>query len=515
LKRKKRMAEIQGWPPRWLTPVPIEEQINGDGEMYANFAEAVCRVTKDSIASPAGKLLELRGWQKELLKHVLARRDDGRFRHRTALVGMSRKNGKSALAASMGLAGLTLGGNGSEIYSCAADRDQARIVFGTAKRMIELDDELSSMFTLYRDAIEFKDKGSVYRVLSAEAYSKEGLNPSPLVIFDEVHAQPSWELWNVLSLAGGARADSLLLGITTAGVKTQSNGQDSLCYSLYQYGQQVVKGEKKDPSFFFSWWEPTQPEADHRDQSLWLEANPGYNDLLDAEEMQSAVLRTPEAEFRTKRLNCFVNTSVAWLPTGAWEALIDRDRYPEPGEDVILAFDGAFSNDSTALVMWLLGGEKPHLMVVGLWERPDDAEQGWHIPVAEVEQTIIDTFRDERFNVREIVFDPARWQRTFMVLDEEGLPVVSYPNSAANMVPATQKFYEAVVNESFTHDGDERLARHVANCVTKQSSRGVMVAKASSRRKVDAAVASIFGYDRATQPLEPPPPVARFFSIQV
>jgi len=509
------MADVAGWPPRWLTPVPIEDQMRGDGELYANFAEAVCRVTKDSVASPAGKLLELRGWQKELLKHTLARREDGRFRHRTALVGMSRKNGKSALAASMGLAGLTLGGNGSEIYSCAADRDQARIVFGTAKRMIELDEELSSMFTLYRDAIEFKDKGSVYRVLSAEAYSKEGLNPSPLVIFDEVHAQPSWELWNVLSLAGGARADSLLLGITTAGVKTQSNGQDSLCYSLYQYGQKIVKGETKDPSFFFSWWEPTQPEADHRDESLWIEANPGFNDIVDREEMQSAVLRTPEAEFRTKRLNCFVNTSVAWLPTGAWEALKDTDRFPEPGEDVILAFDGAFSNDSTALVMWLLGGEKPHLMVVGLWERPDDAEQGWHIPVAEVEETIVSTFRDERFNVKEIVFDPARWQRTFMVLDEEGLPVVSYPNSAANMVPATQKFYEAVVNQSFTHDGDERLARHIANCVTKQSSRGVMVAKASSRRKVDAAVASIFGYDRATQPAEPPAPVARFFSIQV
>ena len=509
------MADVPGWPPRWLTEVPLADQMRGDGELYANFAEAVCRVTKDSVASPAGKLLELRGWQKELLKHILARREDGRFRHRTALVGMSRKNGKSALAASMGLAGLTLGGNGSEIYSCAADRDQARIVFGTAKRMIELDEELSSMFTLYRDAIEFKDKGSVYRVLSAEAYSKEGLNPSPLVIFDEVHAQPSWELWNVLSLAGGARADSLLLGITTAGVKTQSNGQDSLCYSLYQYGQKVVKGETKDPSFFFSWWEPAQPEADHRDESLWQEANPGFNDIVDKEEMQSAVLRTPEAEFRTKRLNCFVNTSVAWLPTGAWEALKDTDRFPEPGEDVILAFDGAFSNDSTALVMWLLGGEKPHLMVVGLWERPDDAEQGWHIPVAEVEETIVSTFRDERFNVKEIVFDPARWQRTFMVLDEEGLPVVSYPNSAANMVPATQKFYEAVVNESFTHDGDERLARHIANCVTKQSSRGVMVAKASSRRKVDAAVASIFGYDRATQPAEPPAPVARFFSIQV
>jgi len=507
--------KIQSWPPRWITPVAIADRKRGDGPLYTEFAEAVCRVTKDSVAAPAGELLHLRDWQKELLNHALARRPDGRMKHRVALIGMARKNGKSALAASMGLSALTLGGNGSEIYSCAADRDQARIVFGTAKRMVELDPELSSMFTLYRDVIEYKDKGSVYRALSAEAYTKEGLNPSPIVIFDEVHAQPNRELWDVMSLAGGARSDSLLLGITTAGVKTQANGQDSLAYSLYQYGQKLVKGELVDPSFFFAWWEPKNPEADHRDKQLWIESNPGFADIVDAEDFESAVLRTPEAEFRTKRTNCFVSTATAWLPTGSWEALIDTERTPEPGEEVILAFDGAFSNDSTALIAWLLGGDKPHLMVVGIWERPDDAEQGWHVPVAEVEQTIIDTFRNSNFQTREIVFDPARWQRTFMILDEQGMPVVSYPNSAERMVPATQKFYEAVVNQSFTHDGDERMARHITNCVTKQSSRGVMVAKASSKRKVDAAVAAIFGYDRATQPPEPKPPVARFFSVQL
>jgi phage terminase large subunit-like protein len=166
------MSHPKSWPPRWLTEVPQADRDRGDGDIYSKFAEAVCRVTKDSVASPAGKLLVLRDWQKELLSHALARREDGRFKHRTALVGMARKNGKSALAASMGLAGLTLGGNGSEIYSCAADKDQAKIVFGTAKRMIELDEELSSMFTLYRDAIEYKEKSSVYRVLSAEAYTK-------------------------------------------------------------------------------------------------------------------------------------------------------------------------------------------------------------------------------------------------------------------------------------------------------------------------------------------------------
>lgn len=503
------------WPPKWLTPVSEEDQLRGDGPVYSQFAETVCRVTKDSLGGQAGELLKLRSWQSSLLDHAFARKENGRFKHRIALIGMARKNGKSALGAAVGLAGLTLGGAGSEIYSCAADRDQARIVFGTAKRMVELDEELSKMFTLYRDTIEYKDTGSVYKVLSAEAYTKEGLNPSPLVIFDEVHAQPNRELWDVMSLAGGARADSLLFGITTAGVKTQTDGQDSLCYSLYQYGQQLVKKELEDPSFFFAWWEPKNVEGDHRERFMWEESNPGFNDIVDSEDFESSVLRTPEAEFRTKRTNCFVSTATAWLPTGSWDALVDKDRMPMQGEDVILAFDGAFSNDSTALIAWLIGSEKPHLMVVGLWERPLDADQAWHVPVAEVEKTIMDACRDGRYNVKEIVFDPARWNRTFMVLDEDGLPCVSYPNSAERMVPATQKFYEAVVNQSFTHDGDERLARHVANCVTKQSSRGVMVAKASSRRKVDAAVASIFGYDRATQPPAPKEPVAKYFSIQV
>lgn len=95
------MAETNPWPPRWLTEVPEADIARGDGEIYSAFAEAVCRVTKDSVASPAGKLIELRSWQKELLNHILARNENGRFRHRTALVGMARKNGKSALAASM------------------------------------------------------------------------------------------------------------------------------------------------------------------------------------------------------------------------------------------------------------------------------------------------------------------------------------------------------------------------------------------------------------------------------
>jgi len=506
------MTAIGGWPPKYLSSVSDDEYAHSRGDEVIDFAEALCKITKDSVAGSAGEPLVLRDWQKELTRNLFAVKDNGKLKHKIALIGLPRKQGKSAWLSAVALEHLVLGPQGGEIYSCAADRDQARIVFNNVKEMIRLEPELEFL-QVYRDAIYNPKNGTSYRALSAEAFTKEGLSPT-FVAFDELHAQPNRELFDVMSLAMGARQEPMLVAITTAGVKTDSSGKDSICYDLYNYGKRIASGEVDDPSFFFAWYEGDEL-IDYRTEEAWQIANPGYGDICAADDFASAVLRTPEAEFKTKRLNIWTSTQTAWLPSGTWEALEDKERLPEPGEEVILAFDGAFSNDSTALVAWLLGGEKPHLMVVGLWERPQDADNTWHVPVAEVEQTIINTARDNRFNVREIVFDPARWQRTFMVLDEEGLPVVSYPNSAERMVPATQKFYEAVVNGSFTHDGDERLARHINNCVTKQSSRGVMVSKSSSKRKIDAAVASIFGYDRATAAPEPKQPVPRFFSLNL
>jgi phage terminase large subunit-like protein len=504
------MTAIGGWPPKYLTAVSKAEYDSSRGNEVIDFAEALCKITKDSVAGHVGELLVFRDWQKELTRHLYAVKN-GKLKHKIALIGLPRKQGKSAWLSALALEHLVLGPQGGEIYSCAADRDQARIVFNNAKEMIRLEPELQFL-QVFRDAIYNPKTGSSYRALSAEAFTKEGLSPT-FVAFDELHAQPNRELFDVMSLAMGARTEPLLVAITTAGVKTDSSGKDSLCYELYNYGRKIANEEVEDSSFFFAWFEGDE-KIDYRTEEAWMLANPGYGDICAADDYASAVLRTPEAEFKTKRLNIWTSTATAWLPSGTWERLEDKERTPHPGETAILAFDGSFSNDSTALIAWLLGGEKPHLTVVGIWEKPDDADNTWHVPVAEVEQTIVNTYRNSGLSIREVVFDPARWQRTFMVLDEEGMPVVAYPNSAQNMVPATQKFYEAVLNESFTHDGDERLARHISNCVTKQSSRGVMVSKASSRRKIDAAVATIFGYDRATTAPEPKPPVTRFFSIQ-
>lgn len=492
---------VDGWPPRWLTPVPAEDVQRGDGAHASEFIEQMCRITKDSVAGPAGSPIAMRGWQRELLGHLLARRPDGRYRHRQALVGVARKNGKSALGAGLALYGLLMGPEGGEVYSCAGEKEQAKIVFSVARRMVEMEPELTEICKCYRDVIEVPSTGSFYRALSAEAFTKEGLNPHQ-VIFDEVHVQPNRELWDVMALASGARVEPLMVGITTAGVKTDSTGGDSLCYGLYQHGKRVASGEVDDPSFFMAWWEPADRKDDHRDPVTWRQANPGFDDLVAAEDFSSAVLKTPEAEYRTKRCNQWVSTASAWLPTGAWDDCEDRRTVPDLAE-VVLGFDGSFSNDSTALVV-VECGDVPHIDVVECWEKPDGAAAGWRVPIAEVEDAIRAACR--RWQVREIVCDPFRWARTYQVLEDEGLPIVEFPQSAQRMVPATQRFYEAVLNRSLTHSGDPRLARHMDNCAIKTDQRGSRLAKETktSPRKIDLAVAAVMAHERAHVPVAVP-----------
>jgi phage terminase large subunit-like protein len=496
---KRSAAVADGWPPRWLTPVAPSDAQEGDGDHAAEWISSLCRVTKDSIAAPAGELLDLREWQRQILRQMFARRD-GRLLHRQGLIGLARKNGKSSLGAGIALYALLSDYGtdpwGREVYSCAGDRDQARIVFGMAKRMVELEPDLAEVTKLYRDAIEVPATGSVYRVLSAEAYTKEGLNPT-FVMFDEVHVQPTRELWDVISLAMGARPEPMMVGITTAGVRFDSSGHDSLCYQLYEHGKLVATGEIADPSFFFAWWEPEIPESDHLDPATWRQANPGYGDLVSEEDFRSTSVRTPEHEFRTKRCNQWVASVEAWLPHGSWDECAENRPIPDLSE-VVLGFDGSFNNDCTALVAVELG-EKPHIDVVQLWEvsAREFGDSEWRVPIIEVEDAIRAACK--RWQVREIACDPFRWARTYQILEAEGLPVEEFPQSPARMTPATQRFYEAVLNRQLSHSGDPRLSRHLGNAVLKNDSRGMRIYKEhrNSSRRIDLAVAALMAYARA------------------
>lgn len=479
-------------PPRVLTPVTARQIKAGEGEQVCDFIESYCTITKDSMGGRAGEAIVLRPWQRNVLGRIFAKRPDGKRKHRQALVGLPRKNGKSALGSGIGLYGLLMSGSGAEVYSCAADKEQARIVFGVAKEMVANSQELSDMIKPYRDALVVESTGSVYKVVSSEAFTKEGLNPS-LVVYDELHAAPTDELYNVMSLAMGARRNPLLVAITTAGVKSDRSGGDSVCYRLYQTGEQIAKREIDDSSFFMAWW-GAEDDDDYRDPKIWAKANPGYDDLIDPDDLHSVVKRTAENEFRTKRLNQWVSSAVAWLPGGAWDAC-KIGRTLEKRSPVVLGFDGSRTGDATALVAVTVE-QTPHVEVLGLWERPRDAQE-WHVPRGEVKLAIRQACKD--YDVFEIAWDEYLWIDSAEELEADGLPVVVFPQTLTRMGPATQRFYELVTTKHITHNGDPRLARHLGNALLKTDARGSRLSKdaKSSPRKIDLAVAAVMAVDRA------------------
>jgi phage terminase large subunit-like protein len=486
-----------------LTPTDL--QYGSKGADAIDFINTFVTLTKDSVAGNAGELIKLRPWQEQLLTETLALDKNGLFATRTALIGLARKQGKSALMTGVGLWFLFNGDDGGEVYSCAAEKEQARITFGDARKIIEREPELAAMCNIYRDVIEVPATGSIWRVLSAEAYSKEGLNASA-VIFDEVHALPNRELWDVMQLSMASRKQPMMLATTTCGVKSDATGQDSTAYQLYQYGQKVARGEVIDPTFKMFWWEAPL-DADHKLESTWMQANPGYGDLNSKADFESMVKRTPEAEFRTKRCNQWVSSHNAWLPAGLWDTLADKSVVVDDLAEIVLGIDGSFSGDTTAIVGVTVPksrDDKPHVFLVKAWEKQVDDLDDWRVDTLEVEQTLID-FCQSHPNVKELAFDPFRWQRSMAVLQDLGLPVVEFPStSARRMVGACQKVFDSVTEATLTHDGNALLARHLDNCVLKIDNLGQRIVKESrnSPRKIDAGVAFVIAYDRATSKLE-------------
>jgi phage terminase large subunit-like protein len=390
------------------------------------------------------------------------------------------------------------------VYSVAAEKEQARIVFADAKRTVEASPELSSLTKLYRDAIELPSFNSVYRVLSAESVTKEGLSPTT-VIFDELHAQPDRELFDVFSLAMGARGKlATLIAITTAGVRSDRTGKDSIAFNLYNYGKRLASGEEKDDTFFMSWWEAPE-NADHRDPETWRAANPGFGDLNAESDFHSAIKRTPEAEFRIKRCNQWVSSVETWLPAGSWDECAGEVNLTSDDE-IVLGFDGSYNGDASVIVGAVVPrveGDPVKLFMVKAWEKDFDHDgPEWRVDIGEVEQTILDFC--QKHNVKEIACDPFRWQRSMEFLENQGLPVVAFPQSPQRMIKACAKFYDACADSRIVHDGDPLLSRHIGNTAVKLTPAGPHIKKENpnSNKKIDGAVALILAHDRASGKIE-------------
>ena len=461
-------------------PLPLHELPASGSARVAAFIETYGRVVKGGRDNPAGSPIRLRPWQRDFLADVY----DPDPRPRQGLLSVARKNGKSLLGASLALYHLLADGEESaEVLLASSDQRTAEVIFRMARRMVELDERMSGVLQIFQDRIYHPASDSILEPLPAAARNLQGRNPSCALV-DEVHVTDA-DTWDALALAGGTRERPLTLGLSTE----CGDDPDNLMARLVEHGRY---GE--DPSFVLR--EFTAPiGCDVADRGAWAAANPMLGDTLDPEHLATVLRTTREPAFRRFHLNQRVNAAGSWLPPDAWDVLSTGDTVPD-GADVVLSVDGSYNADSTALVVATVH-KNPHVDVAGCWEAPVGAED-WTVPLHDVMETIRQACA--RWNVVEIVFDPFRFALVMQTLEAERLPVVSFPWSPQRITPATVDLYRAILAGEITHSGDARMARHVANAVVREDSKGIRLDKAKrhGRARIDLAAAMLQAHSRAT-----------------
>lgn len=443
------------------------------------FIEEFCIVPR---GHGAGDPVRLRDFQRDIVAGAFA---EG---IRTALVSIPRANGKTALAAMLGLAEMFVGPPSAETLVVATDQRQAEITLRLARRMVELNSVLSDRMHVFKDRLYLPENDASLVPLPAEPGALHGHDPS-LLIVDELHVVTQ-EVWEAATTAAGKRAESLTLAISTP-----STSPDTVMWDLVEHGR-----TDQDPAFYFVEYAAAEGCAAD-DPAAWRQANPALAcaDPFLAEDALSAVLATTrEGVFRQLRLGQWVGQADGWLPWGAWDELANTKHVSLlDGAQVVLGFDGSASGDSTALIGCTVA-EVPHVFVIDVWHNPGD--QRWRVPRAEVDQAVDAAF--ETFEVVEMACDPWGWRseiESWAARHGEDR-VIEWPtNIASRMGPATDRFYQAVVTGNLTHDGDDRLSAHLAHCVAKATAHGDLVTKdrRGSPRKIDAAIGAIVALDRA------------------
>jgi len=471
--------------------------------------------TKGSFA---GQTFNLRPWQLRIIKQIFKKRRDGLRQYRTCLLMLPRKNGKTELAAAIALYGLLADGEtGAEVYSAAADRDQAGLVFGVASQMLRNDPALYAGCYVVESQkkIHHQASGSFYRAISAEAYSKHGFNAS-MVIYDELHAAPDRRLYDVLSTSMAARKQPLLLVISTAGYD-----RHSILWELYAHAKKVQEKPEIDPSFLPILYEAPE-DADWTKKRVWQKANPALGDFRSLEEMQTMAARAKEIpaqenNFRRLYLNQWTEQASRWIQMPTWdacqtaapiEALRRRRCY--------VGMDLSTTTDLTALVAVfpdetgfdvLARFFVPAARIVERSRRdhvPYDewARQGMitatpgSVVDYEAIRTVLQGWAAE-FSLQQISFDP--WNATDLVTrlqQQDGLLCLAMRQGFASLSAPTKSLEQAILGRRLRHDGHPVLRWCVSNVAVEGDPAGnLKPSKTKFTERIDGVVALIMAVD--------------------
>ena len=447
------------------------------------------------------------------------RNADGSRRFTAALFAVARKNAKSALAAAILLyVFCTEPEVGPQILSAATTGDQARIVWGVAKRMVEKTSDLRAAFTLepFANAIARYEVGGTFRPINAKASTQDGLNPSALC-FDELHAHKTRDLFDVLRSAAGARKSPLFLYTTTEGYENPGPWQE-----VRTFAKQVLAGAV-EADHFLALYYALDDEDDDFDESKWGKANPLLGVSVSLAEMRKYATEARQqpgalAEFRIKRLNRQAASAEGWIDLLRWRRCDGPvDLAALEGLPCWGAFDLASTRDMTAWrLLWLDGDEwvtwgrcwVPEAAVAQRNERGTVKYAPWvasgHLTVTDGDVTDYRVIEDaiaadcERFRPAEVAYDP--WNATQLVtqLLERGLPLVEFRQGPKSYQPAMQALERAYTSRQLRHGGDPVLQWNAANLVARRDQNMNMAPdKKRSADKIDAIVALLMAFGRA------------------
>lgn len=485
------------------------------------FIEKLCHHTKGTWD---GLPFELIDWQEQIIRDIFGTlKPNGYRQFNTAYIEIPKKQGKSELAAAVALYLLCADFEpGAEVYGCAADTNQAKIVFDVALGMVKRCPQLAKKMEVRASVkeMEYIPTGSKYKALSADVANKHGFNTHG-VIFDELHTQPNRKLFDVMTKGSGdARMQPLYFLITTAG-----NDTNSICYEVHQKALDIIEGRKVDPTFYPVIFGADESD-DWTDSKTWKKANPSLGITVGIDKVRTAcesAIQNPAEEnsFRQLRLNQWVKQEVRWMPMDKWDkcafAVSEDDL---EGRVCYGGLDLSSTTDITAFVLvfppqdeddryvvlpyfWIpednldLRVRRDHVQY-DLWERQGylQTTEGNVVHYGFIEKFI--ECLGERFNIQEIAFD--RWGAVQMVQNLEGMgfTVVPFGQGFKDMSPPTKELMKLVLEQRIAHGGQPVLRWMMDNIFIRTDPAGnIKPDKAKSTEKIDGAVATIMALDRA------------------
>lgn len=475
---------------------------------------------------------ELNPWERDFIATLFGwKRPDGTRRYREAFVGIPRKNSKTTLCAGLALYSLFADDeDGAQVYCAASTRDQAGHVFKPAANNVRTSKALARRAKVVDSTktITFAERNSMFRAVAAEAGPLHGTN-THVAIIDEVHTQPSRELYDVFKTSTVVRQQPLIVGITTAG-----HNKESLCYELWQYSRQIRDGEADDPYFLPVIYEAAATD-DWQDPEVWAKVNPNYGRSVPHEYLAEQCERAKtipayENTFKNLHLNIWTEAESRWLSSEEWNDC--EGEFPDfSGCPAWSGLDLASTDDITALVYAIQSHGKlfikPHFFVPEDTIRDakkqyqaqyrDWANQGL-LTVTEGGATDYSVVRAQiyedasRYDLRIIGFDGWQALDTYQQLDAQGLPCIKIPQSFAGLHPGVKAVEEAVLNRTLVHDGNPIL-RWMLSCTVvdidgagnRKPSKRKSHGDSGNKGKIDGITALVMAMSQVTTGQEASP----------